>query len=150
MIQNDPTLALLCDTPPLASTSSIIQPSSAKRLGKHEGARTKSKKPKLEQLYLDPYTDTASHSTLSCAICSLSYARTPEDMALHRQHHARVVGGCDWVAAADDDKAGIVLEESVEYGQEEQRGRVVMVDAGVSGRVGRKVSPLCAAQSVRY
>ena len=100
--------------------------------------KSTSAKPKLEQLFLDPY-ETAGHSTLSCAVCSLSYSRTPEDMELHTKHHKRVVGGCDWVANDQAVKGVTILDEGLEWGENEG-GRVVMVDANAEGAVGRRVS----------
>lgn len=103
---------------------------------------TKSKAPKakLEQLFLDPF-ETAGHSTLSCAVCSLSYSRTPEDMDLHTRHHKKVVGGCDWVASDTSVKGVTTLDEGLEWGEFEG-GKVVMVDANAEGVVGRRVSRL--------
>lgn len=81
---------------------------------------------KLEQLYLDPF-HTAGHATLSCATCSLSYARTPEDLAYHDRHHKKVVGGCDWTTS-DDLKGVTVLEDAVEWSKGKRGAKVVMVD----------------------
>ena len=95
----------------------------------------KDARPKFEQLYLDPF-ETSGHSTLSCAVCNMSYARTPEDLALHDKHHKRVVGGCDWTTI--DGPAVTVLEDSVELGTS-RSGKVLMVDALAEGILGRKV-----------
>lgn len=94
------------------------------------------KPPKLEQLFLDPF-ETGGHATLSCAVCSLAYARTPEDLALHAKHHKNVVGGCDWVTG--DAKGVLVIEEGIEWGAHDG-GRIVMVDASAEGVLGRKVA----------
>lgn len=110
---------------------------------------------KMEQLFLDPF-DTMGHATLSCAVCAMSYARTPEDMELHTKHHKKVVGGCDWVLG--DAKGVTVLDEGVDW-NENQGGKIVMVDAGAGGLVGKRVrlfarsrgsqvaDPLCARRS---
>ena len=99
---------------------------------------------KMEQLFLDPF-DTTGHATLSCAVCAMSYARTPEDMEVHAKHHKKVVGGCDWVAG--DIKGVTVLEEGVEWSGN-QEGKIVMVDAGATGLVGKKV-PFLAPEFCR-
>ncbi|SCZ98339.1 BZ3500_MvSof-1268-A1-R1_Chr7-1g09101 [Microbotryum saponariae] len=94
--QSTSTLASL----PSSSLSPEAAPSSLKALSSNASSSSSNKpKTELEQLYLDPFT-TAGHSTLSCAECGLSYARTPDDMALHEKHHKKVVGGVDWVAAS--------------------------------------------------
>ncbi|GAA6009047.1 uncharacterized protein JCM10292_002464 [Rhodotorula paludigena] len=85
-----------------------------------------SKPVKLEQLYLDPF-HTAGHATLSCATCSLSYARTPEDLAYHDRHHKKVVGGCDWTTS-DELKGVTVLEDAVEWSKGKRGAKVLMVD----------------------
>ncbi|GAA5889809.1 hypothetical protein JCM8208_001137 [Rhodotorula glutinis] len=84
------------------------------------------KRPKLEQLYLDPFR-TSGHLTLSCATCALSYARTPEDQAFHARHHKKVVAGCDWVASDEGARGVSVLEDAADWG-ERTGGRVLMVD----------------------
>ncbi|KAM0753007.1 hypothetical protein T439DRAFT_378753 [Meredithblackwellia eburnea MCA 4105] len=94
-------------------------------------------KPKLEQLYLDPF-ETAGHSTLSCSTCQLSYARTPEDLALHAKHHKRVIGGCDWVSSDDAGKGVTVLEDNLDW-KGGERGKIVAVDAVADGVLGRKI-----------
>lgn len=101
---------------------------------------TKETKPKLEQLYLDPF-ETSGHATLSCAVCSLSYARTPDDMELHAKHHKKVVGGCEWVTNDTGVKGLTVVDEAIEWGQN-SGGRILMVDANVGGATGRKVRRL--------
>lgn len=126
------------------TTSAMMEGTSSSASGSGSGttygkSRSKtSTKPKLEQLFLDPF-ETAGHSTLSCPGCSLSYSRTPEDMNLHDRHHKKVVGGCDWVVNDSGVKGVTVLEEGVEWGGKEG-GRIVMVDAGAEGAVGRRVS----------
>lgn len=112
--------------------------------GKGKGKRSAQPKPptkpsKLEQLYLDPF-ETTGHATLSCTTCSLSYARTPEDMNFHARHHKKVVGGCEWIASDVGVQGVTVVDEGVEWGSK-TGGKVVMVEAGVEGVVGRKVSP---------
>ncbi|KAL8290284.1 hypothetical protein RQP46_003223 [Phenoliferia psychrophenolica] len=107
-----------------------------KRLALTGQTKDPAARPKLEQLFLDPY-ETAGHSHLSCAVCNLSYARTPEDLALHDKHHKRVVGGCDWPASIDS-KAITVLEDSVDWGTS-TGGKILMVDAVAQGILGRKV-----------
>lgn len=92
-------------------------------------SKSKSKSAKLEQLYLDPF-ETAGHSTLSCSVCCLSYARTPDDQAFHAKHHKKVVSGCDW-NASDEAKGVTVLDEAVEWGEKEG-GKVLMVDYPVT------------------
>ncbi|GAA5927690.1 hypothetical protein JCM3775_006056 [Rhodotorula graminis] len=87
---------------------------------------TVAKRPKLEQLYLDPFR-TSGHLTLSCATCALSYARTPEDQAFHARHHKKVVGGCDWIASDEGARGVSVLDEAADWG-ERTGGRVLMVD----------------------
>lgn len=94
-------------------------------------------KAKLEQLYLDPF-ETPGHATLSCATCAMSYARTPEDMALHDRHHKKVIAGCDWIAA--DGKGVTVIDEAVQWGGK-SGGKILMVDATAGGLLGKKVSP---------
>ncbi|KAK4700437.1 N-acetyltransferase, partial [Phenoliferia sp. Uapishka_3] len=116
----------------------LVRPS--KRLAQSSTTSAKDAKPKLEQLFLDPY-ETAGHSTLSCAVCNLSYARTPEDLALHEKHHKRVVGGCDWLAV--DGKDVTILEDSVDWGTH-GGGKVLMVDATTTGALGRKIKEILA------
>jgi len=100
---------------------------------------TVTKRPKLEQLYLDPFR-TSGHLTLSCATCALSYARTPEDQAFHARHHKKVVGGCDWVASDEGARGVSVLDEAADWG-ERAGGRVLMVDyaAATDSSLRRKV-----------
>ncbi|KAI5479818.1 N-acetyltransferase [Pseudohyphozyma bogoriensis] len=92
----------------------------------------------LEQLYLDPF-ETAGHSTISCAVCALSYSRTPDDMALHTKHHNKVVGGCDWISG--DGKGVVVVEEDLDWG-EKTGGRVLMTPAVAEGALGRRIKDL--------
>jgi hypothetical protein len=109
----------------------------------------KSRATELEQLYLDPYA-TSGHSTLSCVTCSLSYSRTPEDIEVHNRHHKRVMRGCDWIGLNEErenSEGSIVCEEGIEWGNREVGGKIVMVDAGVGGAAGRKVS--CPAPDER-
>lgn len=117
----------------------LSRPSKRLALASSAPAATKDARPKLEQLFLDPY-ETSGHSTLSCAICNMSYARTPEDIALHDKHHKRVVGGCDWTAT--DGPAVTVLEDSLDWGAS-RGGKVLMVDATATGALGRKVRLRC-------
>ncbi|GAA5971913.1 hypothetical protein JCM11641_001568 [Rhodosporidiobolus odoratus] len=105
----------LSTTTTLSSSSS-----SSSKPSKHGKAPAK-----LEQLYLDPY-ENAGHATLSCTVCALSYARTPEDIAFHSKHHKKVVSGCDWTST-DDGKGVSVLDDAVEWAGKEG-GKIVMVD----------------------
>lgn len=95
----------------------------------------------LTQLYLDPF-EAGGHSTISCNECSLTYARTPEDMAVHVRHHAKVVAGCDWPAAATAAKAVTVLEDGVAWngGASHEGGKVLMVDADATGVAGKRLA----------
>ncbi|BGP39019.1 hypothetical protein JCM10449v2_002957 [Rhodotorula kratochvilovae] len=108
-----------------SSTSAASSSSSRTSLSSASSAASSSKPVKLEQLYLDPFR-TAGHATLSCAVCALSYARTPEDLAFHDRHHKKVVGGCDWVAS-DEGRGVTVLDEAADWG-DKRAGRVLMVD----------------------
>lgn len=99
-------------------------------------------KPQMEQLYLDPFSSTG-HATLSCNVCGMSYARTPDDMALHSKHHKKVTGGCEWVSPSTEDtcKSIVVIEDNIDWdGTGNGGGRVLMVDAKAEGVVGRRVS----------
>lgn len=99
---------------------------------------------KLEQLYLDPFS-TPGHSTLSCNECSMSYMRTPIDIELHKKHHKKVVGGCDWIGmgatgkGGDEGKGILLLEEGIEWGGK-AGGKILMVEANVEGLAGKRVS----------
>lgn len=108
-----------------ASTSTLSTALKAKRV-----------KP-LEQLYLDPFT-TASHATLSCPTCSMSYARTPSDILLHDKHHKKVVGGCDWISNENEMECCVEIGNCIEWGKE-SGGRIVMTDIVTEGALGRKV-----------
>lgn len=99
------------------------RPSSSSPVRRSSTPSKKTKPPKLEQLFLDPFSKSVA--TLSCAVCNMSYARTPDDMLLHDKHHKRVVAGCDWVSNADDT---IVIEDDIEF-QSGQYGRLIMIDA---------------------
>lgn len=124
-----------------ASSSSRLSSTSASKFVSSTKL-SKSAPSKLEQLYLDPFT-TSGHSTLSCTVCSLSYARTPDDILLHDKYHKRVVAGCDWVSMKQGENGGTVIEDEIEWGskgkKKERRGMIVTVDAGVEGVIGRKV-----------
>ncbi|GAA5911437.1 hypothetical protein JCM5296_004734 [Sporobolomyces johnsonii] len=102
-----------------STSTTAISSSSSSRSTSTKG------KTKLEQLYLDPF-ETAGHATLSCAVCALSYARTPDDMSFHAKHHKKVVSGCDW-AVSDEAKGVTVVDEAVEWDGKEG-GKVLMVD----------------------
>lgn len=106
------------------SNATTVSTSSSKPLSK-----SSSKPVKLEQLYLDPF-ETAGRSTLSCTVCSLSYARTPDDQAFHAKHHKKVVSGCDW-NVGEEARGVTVLEDGVEWGGKEG-GKVLMVDYPVT------------------
>lgn len=103
-------------------------------------------KPKLSQLYLDPF-DTPGHSTLSCPTCSLSYARTPQDINFHEKHHKKVTGGIDCGnlgggggGETGEGKGVRVLESRVEWDGKE-KGKVIMVDWAIADNtVKRRVS----------
>lgn len=138
------TASAFASTSTLKPVSTLLRSCSALSTSSCPSAVTKPKaKPKLEQLYLDPYT-TAGHSTLSCAICSLSYARTPDDIALHDRHHKRVVRGCDWISATEERennvKGSLVVKDGIEWGNGEVGGKIIMTDAHIDGAVGKKVS----------
>ncbi|GAA5821970.1 hypothetical protein JCM11251_004803 [Rhodosporidiobolus azoricus] len=115
------------------SSSSSSSASSSSRLSSvsftttiASSASSSSSKPaKLEQLYLDPF-QRAGHHTLSCPQCSLSYARTPEDLAFHAKHHKKVVSGVDWTST-DVGKGVTVVDKGVEW-MGKEGGKVVMVD----------------------
>ncbi|GAA5841194.1 hypothetical protein JCM9279_000574 [Rhodotorula babjevae] len=109
-----------------SSTSTRTSRSSLSSSSSTSTSSAPTKRPKLEQLYLDPFR-TSGHLTLSCATCALSYARTPEDQAFHARHHKKVVGGCDWVASDEGARGVSVLDEAADWG-ERSGGRVLMVD----------------------
>lgn len=110
---------------------------------KLESSKSKGKyKPvTLEPLYLGLFT-TVGHNTLSCAVCSLSCTRSPQDLAFHTKHHARVVGGCDWVMVEGNEVSQI--ESGIEWGDEWQieGGRIVMVAANAPGKLGQKIKEI--------
>lgn len=103
-------------------------------------SKSKSQPKKLEQLFLDPF-ETSGHSTLFCSTCSMSYARTPDDMELHTKHHKRIVGGCDWLSLDKDNTpgGGRVIQDGIEWGGN-RGGKIVMIDASVDGLAGKRVS----------
>ncbi|GAA6029850.1 hypothetical protein JCM8097_001078 [Rhodosporidiobolus ruineniae] len=108
-----------------SSSSATTASSSSSSKPRTSSSSAPFKRAKLEQLYLDPFK-SAGHATLSCPSCSLSYARTPEDLAFHAKHHKKAVAGVDWVSG-DDGRGVTVLKEAVEWGGKEG-GKVVMVD----------------------
>ena len=110
------------------SSSSSTSASSSSTIASSLSARSssRSKPVKLSQLYLDPF-DTPGRSTLSCAICSLSYCRTPEDLNFHEKFHKKCVGGIEWGNLGDMAKGVSLLEEGVEW-EGKEKGKVLMVD----------------------
>lgn len=126
--------------PPVSSTSSFV-PALTK-------SRPKPKPAKLEQLYLDPFS-TPGHSTVSCAVCALSYSRTTEDMAFHDKHHKKVVGGCDWIGSDSATKGVVVLDDNVEWAKGKEGGRILMVDALAEGAIGRRVRAAASRKVTR-
>ena len=71
----------------------------------------------------------------------MSYMRTPIDIELHRKHHKKVVGGCDWIgmsAGGDEGKGITLLEEGIEW-SEKSGGKILMVEADVEGLAGKRV-----------
>ncbi|GAA5836365.1 hypothetical protein JCM5353_002498 [Sporobolomyces roseus] len=108
-----------------SSTSASSSSTTASSLS--SSSSTSSRKPlKLSQLYLDPF-DTPGRSTLSCATCSLSYSRTPEDLNFHEKFHRKCVAGIEWNIGEGAKKGVTVLEEDVEWDGKEG-GKVLMVD----------------------
>jgi hypothetical protein len=84
---------------------------------------------------------------LSCPTCSLSYARTPQDINFHEKHHKKVTGGIDCGnlgggggGETGEGKGVRVLENRVEWDGKE-RGKVIMVDWAIADNtVKRRVS----------
>ncbi|GAA6064045.1 hypothetical protein JCM10212_005853 [Sporobolomyces blumeae] len=114
--------------------------SSSSALKSLPSARPKRSKPiKLEQLYLDPF-DTPGRATLSCATCSLSYARTPDDIAFHARHHKKVVSGVDWTVS-NECKGITVVRDEIESDDLAHKGVVLMVDwAGADASLKRRLN----------
>lgn len=126
---------------PEASTSTLPLSPSISRDSKPLKSKSKSKSQpkKFEQLFLDPF-ETSGHSTLFCSICSMSYARTPDDMELHTKHHKRIVGGCDWLNLDKDNTpaGGRVIQDGIEWGVN-RGGKIIMIDANTEGLAGKRV-----------
>jgi len=129
-----------------SSTSASSSSTTASSLS--SSSSTSSRKPlKLSQLYLDPF-DTPGRSTLSCATCSLSYSRTPEDLNFHEKFHRKCVAGIEWNIGEGAKKGVTVLEEDVEWDGKEG-GKVLMVDwKGTEINTRRRVRFLSHALSV--
>jgi len=80
----------------------------------------------------------------TCPICDLSYTKgTQDDEALHKSHCARVQRGLEWGAdeIRESAKHGVVEIESGIRLKDGSLGRILAVNANVSGKIGSKVLP---------
>ncbi|GAA5952489.1 hypothetical protein JCM21900_005326 [Sporobolomyces salmonicolor] len=123
--RSSPSSSSRSSVAPSSSASTSTGSTSSPAISSSSRSTSTKGKNKLEQLYLDPF-ETAGHATLSCAVCALSYARTPDDMSFHAKHHKKVVSGCEW-AVSDEPRGVTVVDEAVEWDGKEG-GKVLMVD----------------------
>lgn len=59
---------------------------------------------------------------------------------MHVKHHAKAVGGCEWLSGDGVGKGCTLVEDGLEWGLKGKGGKILMVDGGVDGLTGKKVS----------